>query len=174
MSLLVGSKVKLRDYEKKDIPFFLSIRNNISLQHSLMAHPRKNNENDVINWLEKRTYESDTVFFVIADALHNTACGFIQLIKIDTENKHAWLGICVDEESQGKSFAYEALSCLERFSMTTMGLNKILLEVLSNNARAIGFYHRYGFREVGILEDHHMIKGHFHNVLLMEKRLKTG
>jgi len=54
-----------------------------------------------------------------------------------------------------------------------LGLRKLVLEVLSDNGRALAFYRRQGFREVGILQLHVPWAGEWLDVTVMERLLNT-
>jgi ribosomal protein S18 acetylase RimI-like enzyme len=43
--------------------------------------------------------------------------------------------------------------------------------VLASNARAIEFYRKHGYREIGVMEQQFRTGNDYHDVLIMERRL---
>lgn len=169
--MLQGKTVRLREARDDDLPALAALRNDLDLQLALMATPRPNTAERVADWIKRRASDPAGAFFVIALADGSATIGFLQLVNIDPVHRHADLGICVSAAHQGKGRAAEALALLETYAAGTLGLRKMVLQVLADNARAIAFYERDGYRRVGVLERHHFQCGAFHDVLIMEKRI---
>lgn len=164
----------LRETRESDLPVLTGIRNDVALQLALMATPRPNTTERVEEWIQRRTSDPSGAFFVVAQSDGAQPIGFVQLVNIDPIHQHADLGICLLPEHQGGGRALEALRLLEGYASSTLALHKIVLRVLVSNTRAIAFYEKCGYRQVGILRAHHFQAGEFHNVLLMEKLLSAG
>ena len=169
--MLQGKTVRLREARDADLPALAALRNDLDLQLALMATPRPNTVERVEDWIKRRANDPAGAFFVIASADGSETIGFLQLLNMDPVHRHAALGICVTGAHQGKGRAAEALTLLEGYAAGTLGLRKIVLQVLAANARAIAFYEKDGYRRVGVLEQHHFQRGAFHDVLIMEKRI---
>lgn len=161
----------LRDARDADLSVLGGIRNDLELQLALMSAPRPNTRARVKDWLRQRANDPQGAFFVVATSDGDEPIGFVQLVGIDLLNRHASLGICLTPAHHGLGHATEALDLLEGYAADVFGLRKIVLHVLSGNARAIAFYERRDFRPVGTLMEHHYHQGRFHDVLIMEKRL---
>jgi diamine N-acetyltransferase len=163
--------VVLRAWQDSDIPALQALRNDIVLQQALMSIPRPNSPGAVRDWLNRKTQSADSVFFVLADKDSDAVLGYAQLAKIDALHRHAALGICLSPAQHGAGVAAEACRGLFAYALHTLGLRKIVLEVLAGNGRAIRFYKKIGFAEVGRWKDHFLQDQHWHDVLLMEKLL---
>jgi RimJ/RimL family protein N-acetyltransferase len=171
--MLQGQEVTLRETREMDLPVLASIRNDMVLQLALMATPRPNTAERVEDWIKRRANDPAGVFFVVALAEGGQPIGFVQLVNVDAIHQHADLGICILPDYQGGGRALVSLQLLERYARSTLGLRKIVLRVLALNSRAIAFYEKSGYRQVGILQAHHFQSGEFHDVLLMEKLLEA-
>ena len=171
--MLQGQAITLRETREMDLPVLAGIRNDVALQLALMATPRPNTVERVEDWIKRRASDPAGVFFVVAFGEELQPIGFVQLVNIDAVHQHADLGICVLPEHQGGGRALEALQLLEKYASSTLGLRKIVLRVLALNSRAIAFYEKSGYRQVGVLHAHHFQAGEFHDVLLMEKLLRA-
>lgn len=172
--MLYGKSTVLRPWSELDLPFFSEIRNNLKLQTLLMAEPRPNSEARVAQWLRDRSDQADGVFFVIAKFSDNHAVGFIQAQRIDRRNRSAYVGICIGDAQQNRGLGAEALRLFEVYLAEVMGMRKLLLEVLTENQRAISFYRNAGFETVGTLRSHHWVRNRFDDVAVMEKLLCVG
>lgn len=169
--MLSGKRAMLRPWREADLPLLSGIRNDIGLQLLLMAEPKPNPEGRVRQWLQDRSAQPDGVFFVIARADNDQAAGFIQVQRIDRRNRTGYLGICLAPGHQGEGLGADALGLMEDYLRGVMGLRKMLLEVLGENQGAIDFYRRAGYAVAGTLGAHHLMRGRFADVVIMEKRL---
>ncbi|GAV19742.1 diamine N-acetyltransferase [Mariprofundus micogutta] len=169
--MIFGNKVLLRPPCDGDVAFLYALRNNFDLQFALLSRPKANSMVKVTAWIEKRLSEENTLFFLLADKESNEACGFIQLANIDLVSRSGSLGICMGTDYIGAGYAEEALDLFESYVKNTFNIRKVTLEVLSDNRRAIAFYLKSGYDEVGVWKQHVFQLGKFQDVTLMEKFL---
>jgi RimJ/RimL family protein N-acetyltransferase len=169
--MLQTEKTILRPPTDDDLPRLTDWRNDIALQVSLLAVPRPNSAERVRAWLARRLEDEQAVFFIVADRQTNLAIGFVQAVNLDFVHGRGELGICLCPQAQGKGFAAEALSLLERYLVDRFRLRKLTLFVLANNERAMRFYSRQEFTQSGVLREHFFADGAYHDVLVMEKFL---
>ena len=113
------------------------------------------------------------MFFVIVGRADDAVLGYLQVANIDTFHSHGELGICLSPEAHGKNVARDACDLLEAYLVKTLVLRKLTLKVLARNQRAIGFYRKYGYRDVGVLERHYRAADGYHDVLIMERHLSS-
>lgn len=171
--MLQGDGVVLREWRESDLEALAALRNDVGLQSLLMARAKPNSVDRVRAWLVARSARSDMLFFVIADAAEDAAIGYLQVAEIDSFNGHGDLGICLSPATHGRDLAREAYALLESYLQETLGLRKLTLKVLTGNARAIAFYRKCGYREVGVLQQHFRSGDHYDDVLIMERRLSA-
>ena len=161
---------RLRPAREEDADFFVDLRNDIDLQYLLMARARGSTLAQVTDWLRSRS-EGQVIFLVVADRDTDAPAGFIQLASVDEVSRHGDLGICIADAFQGKGYAEQALLTFEAYLRDTLNISKVSLSVLSANRRAIEFYLKLGYREVGTQLAHFYWEGELHDVLLMEKAI---
>ncbi len=171
LAILKGDRVTLRPWKQRDVPFFMALRNDIPTQTALMARPKPNTTQQVIQWLMRHSDDDNIRFFVIASHDHDAACGFIELRDINTIDRWANLGICLTPSVRGQGLGREALAILEIYAKTEINLRKIVLHVISSNHTAIGLYEKTGYKTVGVHSDHHYANDQYHDVTIMEKIL---
>jgi diamine N-acetyltransferase len=169
--MLETEKTLLRSPLAEDKQFLLVMRNDVELQGMLMSRAKPNNSSRIDEWIDKRLSDEYGVFFVIADSKTNTPVGYIQLLRMDFIHQRGDLGICIDKHHHGKGYAKDALLLLESYVRNLFNIRKIVLQVLNENLRAIRFYEKMGYRNVGTLQEHFYLNNEFHDVLLMEKKI---
>lgn len=168
--MLHGTRVILREWRESDVERLAALRNDIDLQRLLMAQPRPNPLARVRQWLSERSSSENMVFFVVADA-SDDAVGYIQVAALDRFHGHGDLGICLSPAAQGHGIATEACRLLDEYLVETFDLYKLTLSVLADNSRAIAFYRRHGYREIGVMKGHFREGNGRRDVLLMERLL---
>ena len=57
-------EIIIRAYSNEDLADLEKIRNDVDLQYSLLVNPKPNTRQRVLEWIEKKTADSDSVFFV--------------------------------------------------------------------------------------------------------------
>ncbi len=171
--MLTGETILLREWRESDLAALAALRNDIGLQTLLMSQPKPNSVERVRAWLTGRSGHDDLVFFVIASRADDAALGYVQVTNIDTFHGHGELGICLSPDAHGKDLARDACGMLEAYLVKNLVLRKLTLKVLVDNQRAIGFYRKFGYRDVGALERHHRTAEGYHDVLVMERHLPS-
>ena len=167
--MLKGTGTVLRPWREGDLEFLAGLRNDVELQAQLMTQPRPNSLSRVREWLQLRSGQEDSLFFVIADAAGNEPVGYVQVQNLRLLHRTGELGICLAPAAQGRGHGREALALLEKYLQDTFALRKLVLQVLDDNAGAIRFYERHGFTPVGRLGNHFYLNGVYCDVRIMEK-----
>lgn len=164
-------RIFLRAAKQEDFVLLSKWRNDPVLQEALLAVPRPNSQIRVRRWLERRAADDHGAFFVIAEIDTDRAMGFIQASGIDSLNRVAEIGICIDTPGQGRGLGRQAMELLEQYLRKTFNLRKTWLHVGAGNAPALALYRSCGFRVVGTLRKHRFANGRYQDVVIMEKLL---
>ena len=80
--------------------------------------------------------------------------GTVSLKNIDHENNNAEYAVSFIKEAQGTGAAMFATKEILRIAFYELELEKVYLEVLKTNERAIAFYKKVGFIQEGVLRNH--------------------
>ena len=109
----------------------------------------------------------DSVYKFIDDSINNETnkhfaivdesdeyMGTVSLKNIDNCNLRGEYAIALRKKAQGKGYAKYATKELLRYAFKERGLNKVYLNVLSYNERAIAFYEKIGFKHEGEFKKH--------------------
>lgn len=168
--MLLGEHVTLREWREADLPALAELRNDIALQAQLMARARPNPIERVRSWLVERSNQTDMLFFVIAKRSDDTVLGYVQVAALDLFHGTGELGLCLARTAQGVGNAQEAMAMLYAH-LRKSGIRKLGLRVRADNTRALAFYRREGYREIGTMERHYRESDAFIDVILMERFL---
>jgi RimJ/RimL family protein N-acetyltransferase len=82
----------------------------------------------------------------------------------------ATLGTWLSPQARGRGIGRRLAAESLRFA-ELCGYRKIVIQVLGGNERALRFYTTLGFTRVGIMREHVVLNGAFHDEVLMEKHL---
>lgn len=93
-------------------------------------------------------------------------CGVIQL---DWKNRQAELAIALASGFRGRGYGREAMAILCGFCFNEMGLHKLKVSVLADNAAAVRCYEANGFSREGVLRNEVWRGGAWHDVLLLAR-----
>jgi len=94
--------------------------------------------------------------------------GFVALHSIEWNNRAGQLSIGIGEaDFRGKGYGSEALRLILRYAFDELNLDRVGLDVISNNERAIRAYEKVGFRPEGALRKAVLRDGRRHDRLLM-------
>ncbi len=98
------------------------------------------------------------VHYAVADE-EDTYLGTISLEEIDRENGHALYAVAMRAAAQGTGAAMSATRQLLHIAFSEMGLERVYLNVLSDNIRAKRFYEKAGFKHEGCFRRHLKLRG---------------
>lgn len=85
--------------------------------------------------------------------------GTISLEDIDRENAHALYAVSLRPEARGHDIALTATKMLLEIAFRELDLERVYLNVLSDNGRAKRFYEKAGFRYEGRFRKHLKLRG---------------
>lgn len=103
-------------------------------------------------WFEQYKAAADDVMFsVTRSAQPDQFIGAVALYHIDQNNGSAEFGrILIDSENvKEKGLGLDATLCVLKIGFGQMGLERVYLEVFSDNMRAIRLYEKAGFTKTG-------------------------
>ena len=115
-----------------------------------------------------RDYERRTDEQIFAIEVQDRHVGNLGLHKIDRAHRKADIGIVIGEPNFWSiGIGTEAMRVALRYGFDVPGLNKISLDVLEYNSRAIRTYRKVGFQQEGIHREDMYKDGRFVNVVRM-------
>lgn len=164
-----GEQVRLRPFRREDLPRVIAWRRDEELRHGALWGDAPFGTREAQRWLRAVTVAVDPTRATFAIDLKGSGrlVGLTTLTRIDRRNGTAYFGVVIGEKDcWGRGIAREALHLVLRRA-AAMRLRKVLLEVASDNPRAIALYRRAGFETEGVLRRHLPRGSNFVDVLVM-------
>lgn len=107
------------------------------------------------------------IHFAIADAKTDRYMGQIDLIKIDSQARHAEMAIVLCPDSQGRGLGRKAVQLMLKCAFMSWNLNRVYLHVDADNLRAIRCYEACGFQIEGRLRADRYREGRYRDTICM-------
>lgn len=112
---------------------------------------------DAENFIEKASKSDNCIHYAVADD-DNQYMGTVSLKNIDYTDKNAEIAVSFRKCAHGTPFTVDGMKAVIEKAFTELGLNKIYLNVLADNTRAIKFYEKLGFIYEGTSRKHIFIR----------------
>lgn len=152
----------LRKLQEKDIEGMLEWMHDVDSKQYFRFDTLNTKREQVQEFVVNSFTEECQHYAVVDD--NDTYMGTISLKNINYKDLNAEYAISMRKMAQGKGIAYQATKDLLKIGFEEMGLKKIYLNVLSDNARAIAFYEKLGFKFEGEFLRHVFIDGLWKNL----------
>lgn len=125
-------------------------------------------------WLEKRILPDPHRILFIVETEDHQPIGQVGLCNINEKEKTCELdNILRGNRAQFPGWMYHACRTLLTWSFQVLNMKTVYLDVLADNKRAIGLYHKLGFEETGVVPLQKV--DHLHTQrYLMKMRLRRG
>ncbi len=153
----------LRKLEEKDIPFMVEWMKDDKINRFFRFNPDDITENTARAFIAEHQNIGNDYHFAITDE-SDEYMGTISLKNVSPIHGHGEYAIALRSSAQGKGLAYKATKELLDYAFNSLNLNRVFLNVLSDNHHAISFYEKIGFRCEGEFVDHLVIKGIVHSL----------
>lgn len=151
--------IEFKKMSIEDISFVSNIRNNYAQEY--LHDSRTFSLEETKQWFEK--YNPDFWIIVINDQ----KIGYFRLSNHSIINKNIYIGADISPEYTGRGYGYLSYKEFIPFLFEKYELNKITLEVLSTNVRAIGLYKKLGFKQEGMKREEINKNGKYVDSIIM-------
>ena len=173
--------MKLRKLQKKDAAGMLEWMHDPEFQKHFQIDMMNRKMEDVIEFINQSQsdlIEGKSIHYAIAGE-EDEYLGTISLKDIDLSARKAEFAISLRKMAQGKGIATEAIRELLRLAFDKFGLERVYLNVLSENRSAIHLYEKCGFVYEGAFRNHLFLKGEYktlkwYSILKNEYLLQSG
>lgn len=161
--MLKGEKIILKAISLDSLEQLMNWRNQPEIRKYSREHRQINLEMQNRWYQEKVLNDDSQINFEIREGARDRLVGHCSLGNIDWVHRHAEFGIYIgDLDYHGGGYASDALRTLIEYGFNTLNLNKIWGEVHGYN-NAIDKFKHIGFKEDGVLREHHYSDGNFHD-----------
>lgn len=153
----------LRKLEKKDAKWMLEWMHDEEIQQNFRTDMLSRDYADALSFIEnaaEKPEEGKNIHYAIVDE-KDEYLGTISLKKIDLTAGKAEYAICLRKKAQGKGIARQATKELLKKAFEEFGLERVYLNVLSDNEKAIHLYEKSGFCCEGEFRRHLFLNGRY-------------
>ena len=158
----------LRELEKKDIEQINNWRKNEDLIKYLEAPYRYINLDVENKWYENYLNNRNTTVRCAITTEDDNIIGLITLADINSVSRSAVLHIMIgNEENCGKGIGSFAIKQMLNHAFLNLNLNRVELEVLSQNIRAKKTYEKIGFKYEGTRREACFKNGNYIDIDIM-------
>lgn len=151
--------ITFRKIKYSDLEFINRVRNLYCEEY--LHDNRKFTIDETIHWFESTNPD----FYIIQNDDKNI--GYFRLNKYSEENMNIYVGADIAPEYTGKGLGYLSYKIFLPYLFEEYGLNKVSLEVLSTNKRAIHLYKKLGFVIEGVKRQEVLKKGVYTDSIIM-------
>tara|TARA_B100000963_G_scaffold359398_1_gene386646 strand:- start:1186 stop:1746 length:561 start_codon:yes stop_codon:yes gene_type:complete len=160
--------IELLPIDQVDIDLLKKWQNDASVKYPLMGFRFPIQKETVKDWLENLRNDNGVKRVMFGIYVNSDAVGTVSLHNIDYVNSNADFGIYVAEKKENNKGVGTAASIMTLdFAFNAMGLNRVGLEVISNNLNAIHMYKKIGFVNEGVKRNYYFMNGSFFDVNCM-------
>lgn len=155
--------MRLRRLEEKDAEGMLEWMRDSEIQKRFRFNACERDMKAVICFIQKaniQLVDGEDIHYAIVDE-RDEYLGTISLKSVNLIDKNAEYAISLRRKAQGKGIAEEATREILRLAFTEYNLERVYLNVLSENARAIRLYERLGFTYEGEYRKHLFLRGEY-------------
>ena len=164
---LSSEKIYLRPITEADTEMVLRWRNSDFIKERFI-YRKDISPAEHQKWLDTKVKTGKVVQFIICVRESDMPIGSVYLQNIDPVHKNAEYGIFIGETSAlGQGFGTDAAKLAVAYGFQELGLHKLYLRVISDNARAIASYKRAGFVVECEMRDEIFVDGRFRDVTRM-------
>lgn len=158
-------KYRLRDLRIEDLPYMIEIIEDKEIAKNFLFTRFPYSEARMKNFIENSWVDRENIHFAIEDLESNEYLGTVSLKNVNFIDKNAEYAIFLRKKVWGSGVAYFATNAIIEYGFKTLNLNKIYLNVLSSNLRAIKFYEKYGFKYEATFKNHVYINGEYRDIV---------
>jgi diamine N-acetyltransferase len=148
--MLKGSKIRLRPIEPWDADKLLEWENdhrNWRVSNTLVPFSKELITQYVNSAQDIYTVKQIRLIMTALDDL--TPIGSIDLFDFSPRHQRAGVGILVDNHHRGKGYALEALSLIDEYALTVVGIRNLYCNILEDNEASQRLFEKAGYVQVG-------------------------
>lgn len=144
--------MKLRELKVKDVDRMLSWMHSEESKEIFAKDFNNYTKEDVTKFAKSKNTKENINLACVNE--EDEYLGTVSLKNIDYDNSNAEYAISFMKEAQGTGAAIFATLEILKIAFEELKLNKVYLDVLKTNKRAIAFYEKIGFTQEGKFRNH--------------------
>jgi diamine N-acetyltransferase len=155
--------MKLRRLQEKDAPYMFEWMKDCRVNRYFRFVPDDITMKSVIEFISYSNEKSNSYNFAITDD-EDIYLGTVSLKNVDMVSKNGEYAIALRICAQGKGAGKFATQSILSFAFNELQLERVYLNVLSDNEHAIAFYKKCGFIYEGEFYHHLYLRGEWKNL----------
>ena len=148
----------LRPLEEKDAPLILEWLKDKDVTRFFRFNTENATMDSVLAFINDSHNTGDNIHFAITASENDEYLGTVSLKNIDRDAKTAEYAISLRKKAHGKGCGYEATIKILDYAFCQLGLERVYLNVLSDNEKAVRLYENIGFVYEGEFLNHIMVR----------------
>ncbi len=155
--------IRLRQLQEKDAEGMLEWMQDSEVRKSFRFCTDNKTKADVLEFIrnaEVAPIEGKSIHYAVSDD-NDEYLGTISLKDVNLTARNGEYAISLRRKAQGKGIGIEATNELLRRAFCEFGFQKVYLNVLADNHRAIRLYEKCGFVYEGEFRNHLFLQGEF-------------
>ena len=159
--------IYLRFMTGEDTDFIVSWRNREDVRRNFIYQELFTRESHE-HWRQTKVETGQVVQMIICNLANDEPLGSVYIRDIDRKHHKAEYGIFIGEpKSRGRGVGTAAARLMLRYCFEEVGLHRVYLRALADNAQAIRSYEKAGFDREGYLRDDVCIDGVYRDIVWM-------
>lgn len=158
-----NEQIRLRRLEEKDAAGMFEWMQDPEVQKGFQFNAAEKDMESAIDFIRHadiQAIDGQDMHYAIADE-NDEYQGTISLKSVDLTSRKAEYAISLRKGAWGKGIAMQATCEILRLAFEQFGLERIYLNVLAENERAIHMYEKAGFVYEGALRKHLFLRGEY-------------
>lgn len=155
--------MSLRGLLKKDADGMLEWMNDPEIRKNFRFSAESRDKNDAMNFIKEASVElieGKSIHYAIVDE-NDEYLGTVSLKNINLSARNAEFAISLRKKAQGKGIGYKSTMELLKMAFGRYDLQRVYLNVLTENLRAIRMYEKCGFIYEGEFRKHLFLYGEY-------------
>lgn len=153
----------LRKLELKDTQYMLEWMHDAECENIYLTDMSSKTNEDVKQFIQNAARPGNSVHYAFIDE-NDEYLGTVSLKNIDKKSRTAEFAIASRKRARGTGITQKAAIEILKIGFEQYGLNKIYLNVFSDNIRAVRFYEKMGFVCEGEFREHIISNNIKHNL----------
>ncbi len=167
--MLESQHIRLRPITLEDGKETLALRLDFEANKAYLGFPFPINESCEERWIQSLYPEVGRrrIDFAVVEKGTDSFVGLIGAKDVNYLHQRCLFGIILKREFWGRKYAKEAMTVFLHYLFEQINLQRIHLEVLEGNKKAIALYEKSGFQREGVLRKHCFQDGSFQDIIIM-------
>jgi diamine N-acetyltransferase len=164
---LIGEKIFLRPFKKRDLTHFQRWENDAELR-KLIGEVAPMSRTKVEKWYKDLLADQDRVWFAIVLKKRNRVIGEAGLLRMDRPTRSTDMTIIIGErDAWGKGYGKEVGHLLLSYAFEHLGFHRISIGVVGFNKNALKFWKSLGYRKEGVERDAYFYDNKYSDGIMM-------